>query len=178
MAEQASPPVERVLDRLEEYQERRGEFRARCPAHQGNSDNSLSITEGNDGRALLTCHAGCEKREIVDALGLSMVDLFNHSSSTNGSSAKKSTRKITKKTADDQVLTTEDLPDGTYWEFTTPVGEVLYIQRHKREYYQKISEGLWKKGLAGVSQVLYNLHELVGGVHAGKTIYHLEGPKD
>jgi hypothetical protein len=55
---------------------------------------------------------------------------------------------------------------------------VLYIQRHKKEYYRKVGEDRWKKGLDGVEQVLYNLHELVEAVRAGKTIYHFEGPKD
>lgn len=174
-----STPVEKVLNQLEDYKEHRGEFRARCPAHSGNSDNSLSIKEGDDGRALLTCHANCGLHDIVNALGLGVVDLFAHNGSSAGS-AKKATRKTSseKKDEEEKPLTTDDLPDGTYWEFTAPSGEVLYVQRHKREYYQKIGEDLWKKGLAGVSQVLYNLHELVDGVRAGKTIYHLEGPKD
>jgi hypothetical protein len=178
MLEQSSPPVERVLARLEDYKEHRGEFRARCPAHRGNSDDSLSIKAGDDGRALLVCRADCNLQEILDALGIAVVDLFDHRE-PNSSPAKKAARKTTKEASDqDKVLATDDLPNGTYWEFTTPAGEVLYIQRHKREYYRKVGEGLWKKGLSGVTQVLYNLHELVDGVRAGKTIYHLEGPKD
>lgn len=178
MLEQASPPIEKVLGRLEDYKECRGGFRARCPAHQGNSDNSLSIKAGDDGRALLVCRADCSLQEILDALGLSVVDLFDHEGSNN-SPAKKPTRKSAKKNTDDgKTLTTDDLPDGTYWEFTTPAGEVLYIQRHKREYYRKVGEDLWKKGLDGATRVPYNLHELVDGVRAGKTIYHVEGPKD
>src|SRR5215216_2062083 len=91
-------PVEKVLSRLEEHKERRGEFRARCPAHNGNSGDSLSIKEGDDGRALLTCHAGCGQAEIVEALGLGMVDLFSHNG--HSGTAKKAARKTTKKTTD------------------------------------------------------------------------------
>ena len=175
-------PVEKVLGRLKDYKERRDEFRARCPAHQGNSENSLSIKEGDDGRVLLSCHAGCSLQNIVDALGLGVVDLFAYNG-TNDSSTKKAARRKTSKTSTshsdkEETLATDDLPDGTYWEFTAPSGEVLYIQRHKREYYQKVGEDRWKKGLDGIEQVLYNLHELVDGVRTGKTIYHLEGPKD
>jgi putative DNA primase/helicase len=175
-------PVEKVLDRLEEYTERRDEFRARCPAHNGTSADSLSVKEGDDGRALLICHAGCELQKICDALGISVVDLFVHSESENGT-----TKKVTRKTnritngedsEDDRILATEDLPDGTYWEFTSPSGEVLYLQRHKREVYRRVGYGLWKKGLNGMAQVLYNLPELIGGVRAGEPIFHLEGPKD
>jgi hypothetical protein len=179
MLDQASPPVEKVLRRLEDYKKRRDEFRARCPAHQGNSDDSLSIKEGDDGRALLICRADCSLQEIVDALGLSVVDLFNHEDSSS-SSAKKAHKNSSSSGSpdDEEILTTDDLPNGTYWEFTSPAGEVLYIQRHKREYYRKVGEDLWEKGLDGVTQVPYNLHGLVDGVRTSKTIYHFEGPKD
>jgi hypothetical protein len=171
-------PVDKVLDRLEDYSKSGGGFRSRCPAHNGNSATSLSITEGDDGRAVLYCHGGCDWKEVVTALGLGPVDLFVHDS-PNGSTAKKASKKATKKDSDiEKTLTWNDLPDGTYWEFTSPAGEVLYIQRHKRECYRKVGEGLWKKGFAGTAQALYNLHELVEGVSAGKTVYHLEGPKD
>ena len=33
-------------------------YSARCPAHD-DSNPSLSITEGDDGRALINCQAGC-----------------------------------------------------------------------------------------------------------------------
>src|SRR5215204_2054758 len=175
-------PVENLLDRLEEYTMRRDEFRARCPAHNGTSADSLSVKEGDDGRALLICHAGCELQEICDTLGISVVDLFVHNEGENGTT-KKITKKTTRKTKredseDDLILTTDDLPDGTYWEYKSPSGEVLYIQRHKREYYRRVGDGLWKKGLGGMAQVLYNLPELMDGVRAGALIFHPEGPKD
>jgi hypothetical protein len=48
---------------------------ARCPAHD-DKNPSLAIAEGDDGRALLTCHAGCATAAVVEALGLTMADLF------------------------------------------------------------------------------------------------------
>lgn len=171
-------PVEKVLDRLEDYKARRNEFRARCPAHNGNSEDSLSIKEGDDARALLICRAGCDLQNIVHALGLEVVDLFAHNERPSQGATKKAARTTT---AAEEDLTTDELPGGTYWEFTSPAGEVLYIQRHKGGYYRKVGDGLWKGGkgaLDGVAKVLYNLPELVDGVRNGKTIYHFEGPKD
>jgi hypothetical protein len=52
-----------------------GRWKARCPAHADNSP-SLSVAEGDDGRILLCCHAGCSAAEIVSAKGLSLADLF------------------------------------------------------------------------------------------------------
>jgi len=48
---------------------------ARCPAH-ADKDPSLSIKEGDDGRVLLHCFAGCAPADIVAAMGLTMADLF------------------------------------------------------------------------------------------------------
>ncbi|WP_273755848.1 hypothetical protein [Bartonella sp. MM73XJBT.G] len=40
---------------------------ARCPAHDDQLP-SLSLSNGHDGRLLLTCYAGCSFREIIQAL--------------------------------------------------------------------------------------------------------------
>ncbi|MCC7409044.1 MAG: DUF3987 domain-containing protein, partial [Phycisphaeraceae bacterium] len=48
---------------------------ARCPAHEDRKP-SLSIGEGDDGRALLHCHAGCEAGQVVAAIGLDLADLM------------------------------------------------------------------------------------------------------
>ena len=48
---------------------------ANCSAHEDRSP-SLSITEGEDGRLLLHCHAGCKVHDILAAVGLQMGDLF------------------------------------------------------------------------------------------------------
>lgn len=53
----------------------RGRWTARCPAHEDGSP-SLSIREGRDGRVLLYCFAGCSLTSILQALSLSIRDLF------------------------------------------------------------------------------------------------------
>ena len=68
-------PVENLLVRLEGVQERNGHWMARCPAHEDVSP-SLSVKEGEDGRALLKCFRGCEPDDIVAVLELEMRDLF------------------------------------------------------------------------------------------------------
>ena len=52
-----------------------GGYLARCPAHKDHAP-SMSIGEGDDGRILLHCWAGCETSDIVAALGLRWSDLF------------------------------------------------------------------------------------------------------
>lgn len=52
-------------------------FRARCPAHDGDNRSSLHVQEGTDGRAVLYCFAyQCSVEQITDALGLRVADLF------------------------------------------------------------------------------------------------------
>ena len=48
----------------------------------------------------------------MNALGLEMVDLFAH----NGPSTRGAAKKATKKRGDKgKTMTTDELPDGTYW---------------------------------------------------------------
>ncbi len=52
-----------------------GRWIAKCPAHNDRSP-SLSVCELNDGRVLLHCFAGCEALAVVQAVGLTLADLF------------------------------------------------------------------------------------------------------
>lgn len=68
-------PVNMVLARLDAVKRSGTGWIVRCPAHK-DSGPSLSIGEGDDGRALLHCFAGCETAAICDAIGLQTGDLF------------------------------------------------------------------------------------------------------
>ena len=68
-------PLQEVLSRLEGVKRSGDGYIARCPAHEDRRP-SLSITEGEDGRVLLKCHAGCDLDAILAALGLEKRDLF------------------------------------------------------------------------------------------------------
>jgi len=68
-------PVDRVLGRLHGVHRSGKGWTARCPNHQDRFA-SLSVAEGDDGRVLLHCHAGCSTDSVVTAMGLAMVDLF------------------------------------------------------------------------------------------------------
>ena len=68
-----SQPVRLLLERLERVETRNGSYRALCPAHD---DRKPSLSEGEDGRALIKCFAGCAPEKITSSLGLEMSDLF------------------------------------------------------------------------------------------------------
>jgi putative DNA primase/helicase len=80
-----SGPADRVIAALEAHgcnpRQNGAGWGSRCPGHDDRVA-SLSIGEGEDGRALIICHAGCELAAVLQALGLEMRDLFDGPVST------------------------------------------------------------------------------------------------
>ncbi len=77
MTAPVSQAVARVLQKLPDARSvKPGAWRDRCPVHHGTSTTSLTLAEGDDGRALLHCFAGCSVEQVVAALGLELRDLF------------------------------------------------------------------------------------------------------
>jgi hypothetical protein len=70
-----SAAVDNLLSRLKRVKGTGSGWQARCPAHEDRVA-SLSVSEGDDGRALVKCHAGCAAETVAAALGLQLADLF------------------------------------------------------------------------------------------------------
>jgi len=104
---------------------------AHCPAHE-DKNRSLSITEGDDGKVLLHCHAGCSTEEIVRAMGLTMSDLFF-------SDEKKHETGRRTHNYDGYRKTIISFSDGS-----------------KTAFYERYENDTWIKGLNGHKQTLYN----------------------
>lgn len=68
-------PIENLLSRLDGVKNTPKGWKACCPAHN-DKNPSLSIAQGDDGRVLLKCWAGCEALDIVHSLELELSDLF------------------------------------------------------------------------------------------------------
>lgn len=76
-----SSAIERVVGALRNHgshvDDRTANIKAQCPAHDDKSP-SLSVSPRRDGKGVvLHCHAGCDSREVLSALGLAMADLFD-----------------------------------------------------------------------------------------------------
>ena len=71
----SSPILEQVLSQLKGVRTSMRGWRACCPAHADRKP-SLSIGLGEQGQVLLKCFAGCSLERIVEAMGLTMTDLF------------------------------------------------------------------------------------------------------
>jgi hypothetical protein len=72
-------PVEKIIAALRaagcEPKRSGNGYTSRCPAHDDRTP-SLSIGVGADGRALVTCHAGCPLDSVLEHFGLRKRDLF------------------------------------------------------------------------------------------------------
>ena len=151
-------PVDLVLSRLSHVKRVSGGYMARCPAHD-DKNPSLSITEGNDGRVLLKCFAGCSTEEIVKALGLTMSDLFPPND------------KPQKKKAD--VL-------PTYF-YTDEKGKIIFgIVRTPQKQFMAVhldGDG-WAYGMGGANPTIYNLPKVIDAVNKGELVFVVEGEKD
>jgi len=146
-------PVDLVLSRLglNKVKKVSGGYMARCPVHD-DKNPSLSITEGDDGRVLLKCFAGCSTEEIVKALGLTMSDLFPPSS------------KPQKKKAD--VL-------PTYF-YTDEKGKIIFgIVRTPQKQFMAVhldGDG-WAYGMGGANPTIYNLPKVIDAVNKGELVF-------
>ena len=74
-----SEPIVRLIEQLREKgcepRPAGSGWTAKCPAHDDNTP-SLSVSQGDDGRALAHCHAGCDTKNVCRALGLELHELF------------------------------------------------------------------------------------------------------
>ncbi len=76
--------VAAILDQLERVKQTApGRWLAKCPAHEDRSP-SISIRELEDGRCLIHDFGGCETAEVLEALGMTLSDLFPARLAGNG----------------------------------------------------------------------------------------------
>ena len=130
----------------------------KCPAHDDRTA-SLSITEADDGKTLIYCHAGCTAESVVSAMGLKMSDLMP--SKENKPTARR-------------IVAEYDYTDRD-------VNLLFQVVRFEpKDFRQRCPDGRggWNWSLKGIRRVLYRLRAVVDAVAAGRTIYICEGEKD
>lgn len=73
--------IDNILQHLDKVKKSGKGYQARCPAHDDGGP-SLSLREGDDGRVLLHCFAGCTTASVMAAIGLKLADLFPQTGAT------------------------------------------------------------------------------------------------
>lgn len=144
--------IEKIIEALESVKcIGENQYMAKCPCHD-DKKSSLSISEENN-KILLHCFAGCDTKNIVNNLGLTMSDLF----------IKETEKKM-------EILEKE-------YYYTDENGNKLYkVMRYnpKRFVQAKFVNNSWAFNMDNVRYVLYNLPNVI----KSDTIYFVEGEKD
>jgi len=128
-------------------------WEARCPAHD-DQKASLGIAEGEGGRVVLKCLAGCEVADVMAALGLPMSELFADQGPQR------------------RIVATYDYRDES--------GALLYqvVRYEPKDFRQRRPEGGgWAWNMRGVRRVPYRLPELVAA-DPSTCVFFVEGEKD
>lgn len=142
---------ERALSQLDGLKKVGNGYIARCPCHH-DIHQSLSISEGENGKALIFCHAGCRYEDIIARLNLK----FNRPDI---------------KPVIDQV-----------YSYTDENGKLLYqVVRYKpKDFRQRRPDGNggWIWNLNGIEPTLYHLPEVLQAVKDNQLIFAVEGERD
>lgn len=140
-----------VLPQLKNVRKVSGGRTARCPAHE-DKHNSLSISEGEDNRLLMHCHAGCSFESILAAIP-----------HTNGNGNGPSRREVES------------------YDYHDETGQLLFqVARFEpKDFRPRRPDGCgdWIWNLNGVDRVLYRLPDILKA-KPEQTILIVEGEKD
>ncbi len=176
MTAYASPQIANFLGKLQGVKKSGANWYARCPCRNDDSNPSLSIGQGNDGRVLATCHRGtpCSLDEICSAMNIVKQDLF----------PKKDEEPVKVKVTSEKLSKSLSLV-ATY-DYRDALGELLFQKQRfvdengKKTFRQRKpdGEGGWSYQLGEVPRVLYRLPQIANAVANGATIWIVEGEKD
>lgn len=173
-----------------------------CPAHEDRRP-SLSIGEGDDGRALIYCHTGCSTEAVCAAIGLTLADLMpvaepGRSRRSRGSASTKPAQSSAKpgigkrrrpaKTFATAAEVVADLDrwkgrHSAWWYYQDAEGEPigLAVRFDGADGGKEVlpirrnADGRWQLGAMTEPRPLYHLPELL--TDSESTVYVAEGEK-
>ena len=175
------------LQRLEGVVRASGGWMAKCPCHN-DKKASLCISEGEKG-IVLKCMAGCETRDIVERLGLTMGDLFyDGKQGTTLPAAREKGEKRKKpaaplavgqtyynsKTQQNEEITAE-------YPYRNGLGTVVlkvFRTAEKSFPVQYVQNGEWFYGRGPYGNLLFNVPGIRKAIAEKRLIYVVEGEKD
>jgi hypothetical protein len=151
--------ISQILGQLKNVRKSGSGWTSRCPAHE-DKRNSLSITEGSDGRILVKCFANCTFEGICAAKGWKPSEFFAQSNG-NGKRAHKPSPRIVAE-----------------YDYQDESGGLLSqnVRYEPKDFRQRRPDcnGGWIWNLDGVRRVLYRLPSVM----AASDVLFAEGEKD
>lgn len=145
-----------------------------CPAHEdGRPSLKVDAASGPDGeRVLVYCHAGCSPEAVVEALGLSMRDLFDNAPAQSPAVVQGPAVYVYTDENGEPLFRVTRKAKGS--------GKTFSQARYAPEDPTADAEGyITRRGcMDGVSRVLYRLPQVMAAAREGRTVFVVEGEKD
>lgn len=137
-------------------------WKAKCPAHDDRVA-SLSLWVGSKGNLLVGCHAGCDKRDVLRAVGLTMADLFPDAGKLRAMTTQARRRIVAR------------------YDYTAADGTLLYqaVRFDPKDFRQRRPDGAggWVWNLTDTPRVLYRLGDILDSPRE-RFVWVVEGEKD
>ena len=187
-------PIEKVLAKFPNAKRSGAGWVDRCPAHEDRKA-SLSIGKGDDGNAMLFCHAGCDTADVLAEAGLTWPDVFpeddkpgfvrnGNGRTRNGKAKSKPKSNGPAFATDDEAITAMDRimrgKHTTKWPYCNADGELVgWVLRWDRSDGDKdirpvsLHEDGWRLAAMPAPRPLYNLAEVL----TAKLVIVCEGEK-
>lgn len=150
-----SDPVAKIISKLQGVKKTSNGYTARCPNHD-DEHNSLSIGTSSDGSVLLWCHANCPTEKVLEAIGLTLRDLYPQQKMEGGG----------------QTIE---------YDYCDEKGNLLsqVVRSEPKGFRQRRPDGPgnWIWNVANVRRVPYRLPELLAA-NPDDTVFVAEGEKD
>ena len=157
-----------------------GSIMCRCPSHRDDKQ-SLHGTHKNN-RTLLHCLAGCDLKDILDAVGLKQTDLFDEEQ------AKRSPTWRDRMEYGQKKKHGEGTHIAAVYNYKDANGKYLFSKIRieggdiqGKEFLQARIDDVndsYQYGLGGTAPTLYNLPSLLRAIDDGYPVYYVEGEKD
>ncbi len=139
------------------------DWRCRCPAHNGTSEDSLSVSPADDGTALLFCHSGCSYQEIMEAVGQTPEPKSNGTPTPQNG-------ELVSRPKPKPVITDE-------YDYTDENGVMLFqkVRMKPKSFRVRVPNGEgWTWKIGDTRRVIYNLPAVI----ASDAVFIVEGEKD
>ncbi|OZC04031.1 hypothetical protein [Rubricoccus marinus] len=147
----------------------------RCPSHD-DTNPSLTLQQGNDGRTLVKCQRGCDFGAIAGALGLQPADFYDREDEVPKWDPKGDGHEVTAR----HVYT--DASGATLFEKVRKEPKRGHPARGHAKTFTVRRRGAgsqrWLYNLDGTERPLYRLPEVLQAVADGRRVFVVEGEKD
>ncbi|MBU3111976.1 phage/plasmid primase, P4 family [Clostridium lacusfryxellense] len=183
-----------ILSKFKSVKKKGKGYIAICPAHP-DKEASLSLWHDvSEGKTVLTCHAGCEISDILDAAGLKISDLFDRSlpvgdydsrferiyqyQSSNGNVLFEKVRFKATETKKKNFTQRRKIGDAIVWGLEGGVHFETYPGSNEwtKNLGKKINP--LEQEFESCEPVLYNLPVILKAIAAGEEVHIAEGEKD